>query len=815
MGVGIPVQIGQSRAGVALIDLVLIEPILSETLDLLEWSRLCDHLSTFAATKIGAIACRQLSPWMPRHATERALDLTEEALQLDRTQAGGVSLQGIYDLVPLWERAERGGVLQGEELNLIAITLSTARRVRRIIDEGEGLPVLKDLIDTIRTYPELEQEIRRCLDDQGTVRETASEKLQSLRKSSRDQRSQIQDKLQRLISQHNSALQESVITQRENRFVLPVKATHKDQIRGIVHDSSASGATLYVEPFNTVDLNNTLRQIYRQIQVEEERILRQLSEQVGAVASDLEHLQEVMVELDLILARARYSLWLEGNRPQFRSAGLSMRQVRHPLLLWQNRHEQQQQVIPIDFKLDPQIRAVLITGPNTGGKTVALKTLGLMVMMAKAGIFLPARDPVELPWFESVYADIGDEQSLQQSLSTFSGHIRRIGRILDTLDPDPDRIQPALVLLDEVGAGTDPNEGATLASALLQHLAHRTLLTMASTHYGELKSLKYQYPEFENASVEFDEITLSPTYRLLWGIPGRSNALTIAERLQLPHRILERARSLLQGEDRQVDVVIEGLERQRSDLEARSQQVEKLHRELETLQQEMQQRSQRLKAREEELDRKRTEVVDQAIRSARGEVAGVIRRLQKGEQTPQAAQKATAELDQLEKRYSPKPEPVETEFYPEVGDRVRLKGLDQKGEIISISGDEFVLRSGILKFTATLDQLAPLDEIQEKKRQRPKAKPIPPPEPTTVPIAMRTRQNTFDLRGKTVAEAEEVIEGAIAEIGSGPIWLIHGHGTGRLRSGVHQYLKSHPRVASFTAAEANEGGSGATVAQIQ
>lgn len=796
-------------------DLALIEPILSETLDLLEWSRLCDHLSTFAATKIGALACRQLSPWMPRHATERALDLTQEALLLEQTQAGGVSLQGIYDLVPLLERAERGGALQGEELNLIAITLGTARRVRRLIDDATGVPVLQDLIDTIRTYPEIEQEIRRCLDDQGTVRETASDKLQSLRQSSREQRSQIQAKLHRLISQHHSALQEAVITQRENRFVLPVKASHKDQIRGIVHDSSTSGATLYVEPFSIVEQNNTLRQLYRQIQVEEERILRDLSQRVGAVATDLEHLQAVMVELDLILARARYSTWLGGNRPQFRSEGLSIRQVRHPLLLWQNRHEHQQDVVPIDFKLQPQIRVVLITGPNTGGKTVALKTLGLMVMMAKAGIFLPARDPVELPWFDGVYADIGDEQSLQQSLSTFSGHIRRIGRILGALDADPTGVKPALVLLDEVGAGTDPNEGAALASALLQHLAQGTGLTLASTHYGELKSLKYDRPEFENASVEFDETTLSPTYRLLWGIPGRSNALTIAERLQLPQEILGRARSLLRGEDQQVDVVIEGLEKQRAELESRSQQVEQLHRELEDLQQEMQQRNQRLKAREEELDQKRTEVVDHALRSARGEVAGVIRRLQKGEQTPQAAQKATAELDQLEKRYSPKPEPIEMEFYPEVGDRVRLRGLDQKGEIISISGDEFMLRSGILKFTATLDQLAPIDEIQEKKRQRPKPRPTPPPEPTTTPIAMRTSRNTFDLRGKTVVEAEEVIEGAIAEIGAGPIWLIHGHGTGRLRSGVHQYLKFHPRIASFAAAEAHEGGSGATVAQVQ
>ncbi|WP_414411160.1 endonuclease MutS2 [Synechococcus sp. O70.1] len=775
-------------------------------MELLEWPRLCQQLATFAATPLGRRACLELDPWRSREESEAYLDQTEEAIRLDRSQPGGVSLEGIHNLLPALERVERGGVLSGEELIQIATTLGTARRLRRLIDEQEHLPRLQEWVSSLRTYPELEQEIFRCLDEHGEVRDSASPALADLRRQHRLFRSQIQERLQEVMSQCPQALQDTLIGQRQGRFVLMVKATHRDLIRGLVHDSSASGATLYVEPYAVVELGNRLRETEARLRAEEERILAALSAQVGAVAADLEHLQAVMVRLEVALARARYSLWLEGNRPQFVAGGLRLRRVRHPLLWWQARQEGKGlEVVPIDFTLPESIRAVVITGPNTGGKTVALKTLGLLVLMAKAGIFLPAQDPPQLPWFDGVYADIGDEQSLEQNLSTFSGHIHRISRIVQALQSSP---APALVLLDEVGAGTDPTEGAALAAGLLEYLSEKALLTLATTHYGELKALKYQHPGFENASVEFDEATLAPTYRLLWGIPGRSNALTIAQRLQLDPEILRRAQRRLQGES-QVDKVIAGLEAQRAQLEERAAQVGSLHQELETLYRQMQERSRRLAEREAQLEYQQRQGLETLLAAARQEVAAAIRKLQQGD----APHQVTAHLEQIRKRYLPAPQPVDTEFVPEVGDRVRLRGLGQTGEVIAVEGEAYVVRSGLLKFTVPRAQLDPLDEHQAKQRQRPKAP--PPPPPATAPLNLRTSHNTLDLRGKTVAEAEAILEAHLAQAPPGPLWIIHGHGTGRLRAGIRAYLQNHPRVQSFAAAPPHEGGSGVTVAQLR
>jgi DNA mismatch repair protein MutS2 len=777
-----------------------------ETLELLEWPRLCQQLATFAATPLGRRACLELDPWRSREESEAYLDQTEEAIRLDRSQPGGVSLEGIHNLLPALERVERGGVLSGEELIQIATTLGTARRLRRLIDEQEHLPRLQEWVSSLRTYPELEQEIFRCLDEHGEVRDSASPALADLRRQHRLFRSQIQERLQEVMSQCPQALQDTLIGQRQGRFVLMVKATHRDLIRGLVHDSSASGATLYVEPYAVVELGNRLRETEARLRAEEERILAALSAQVGAVGADLEHLQAVMVRLEVALARARYSLWLEGNRPQFVAGGLRLRWVRHPLLWWQARQEGKGlEVVPIDFTLPESIRAVVITGPNTGGKTVALKTLGLLVLMAKAGIFLPAQDPPQLPWFDGVYADIGDEQSLEQNLSTFSGHIHRISRIVQALQSSP---APALVLLDEVGAGTDPTEGAALAAGLLEYLSEKALLTLATTHYGELKALKYQHPGFENASVEFDEATLAPTYRLLWGIPGRSNALTIAQRLQLDPEILRRAQRRLQGES-QVDKVIAGLEAQRAQLEERAAQVGSLHQELETLYRQMQERSRRLAEREAQLEYQQRQGLETLLAAARQEVAAAIRKLQQGD----APHQVTAHLEQIRKRYLPAPQPVDTEFVPEVGDQVRLRGLGQTGEVIAVEGEVYVVRSGLLKFTVPRAQLDPLDEHQAKQRQRPKAP--PPPPPATAPLNLRTSHNTLDLRGKTVAEAEAILEAHLAQAPPGPLWIIHGHGTGRLRAGIRAYLQNHPRVQSFAAAPPQEGGSGVTVAQLR
>ncbi|MFN6218964.1 MAG: endonuclease MutS2 [Aphanizomenon sp.] len=796
--------------------------IQSETLELLEWPRLCQHLSTFAATKLGAIVARNLP--IPETQTESELLLaqTKEVYELESRLHPGLSFEGIQDIGDSLERAALQSILPGEELLAIATTLAGTRNLRRVIDNQENIPVLNDLVSELRTYPELEQEIHRCIDERGQVTDRASQKMGEIRGELRKIRSQITQKLQNIIQAKSGAVQEQLITQRSDRFVIPVKAPQKDAIPGIVHDTSTSGATLYIEPNSIVPLGNQLRQIIRKEQTEAEAIRRTLTEKVAEVTPDLERLLVIVTTLDLAVAKSRYSFWIGANPPRFvnRDEIITLRNLRHPLLVWQQQHEQGNSVVPVDLLISPQIRVVTITGPNTGGKTVTLKTLGLAAVMAKVGLFVPAREPVEMPWFSQILADIGDEQSLQQSLSTFSGHIRRISRILEALEPGENDLSPlvikyqSLVLLDEVGAGTDPAEGSALAIALLKYLSNHSQLTMASTHFGELKALKYEDHRFENASVEFDETTLSPTYRLLWGIPGRSNALSIALRLGLNPEIVAEAKTQVGEATDEVNQVIAGLEAQRRNQETKAAEAQKLLRQAERLYKEVSDKATALEAREKDLRVSQEIAVQQAITQAKGEIAQVIRRLQQGTANAQDAQQATANLNQIAQKYEPTPPPKSKPgFMPKLGDRVRIPKLGQTAEVLTIPDVDgnFTVRFGIMKMTVQLQDIESLDG--QKPEPMVKAKPAPsvvtlPPAP-----AIRTSKNTIDLRGKRVADAEYILDKAISEA-AGPLWIIHGHGTGKLKLGVHAFLQQHPRVTHYEPAEQADGGSGVTIAHI-
>ncbi|MEI3651222.1 MAG: endonuclease MutS2 [Dolichospermum lemmermannii FEM_B0920] len=819
--------------------------IQSETLELLEWPRLCQHLSTFAATKLGAIVARDLPIPETQVESEQLLAQTKEVYELESRLHPGLSFEGIQDIGDSLERAILQSILPGEELLAIATTLAGTRNLRRVIDNQENVPVLNDLVSQLRTYPELEQEIHRCIDERGEVTDRASQKMGEIRVELRKIRSQITQKLQNIIQAKSGAIQEQLITQRSDRFVIPVKAPQKDAIPGIVHDTSTSGATLYIEPSSVVPLGNQLRQIFRKEQTEAEAIRRTLTEKVAAVTPDLERLLAIVTTLDLAVAKARYSLWIGSNPPRFINRQdneiITLRNLRHPLLVWQQQHEQGNPVIPVDLLISPQIRVVTITGPNTGGKTVTLKTLGLAAIMAKVGLFVPAREPVEMPWFSQVLADIGDEQSLQQSLSTFSGHIRRISRILEAIDEgtgnreqgtgketeednfsqspitnyqSPITNHQSLVLLDEVGAGTDPVEGSALAIALLKYLANHTQLTMASTHFGELKALKYENPQFENASVEFNETTLSPTYRLLWGIPGRSNALSIALRLGLKPEVVAAAKTQVGEATDEVNQVIAGLEAQRRHQETKAAEAQKILRQAERLYKEVSDKAAALEAREKDLRASQEIAVQQAITQAKGEIAQVIRRLQKGTANAQDAQQATASLSQIAQKYEPAPPPKpKPGFMPKVGDRVRIPKLGQTAEVLTIpdADGNFAIRFGIMKMTVQLQDIESLDG--QKPEPIVKAKPAPavvtpPPAP-----AIRTSQNTVDLRGKRVADGEYILDKAISEA-AGPLWIIHGHGTGKLKQGVHAFLQQHPRITHYEPAAQADGGSGVTIAHI-
>ncbi len=796
--------------------------IQTETLTLLEWPRLCQHLATFAATKLGVSGARELGLPATQAETTELLAQTQEVYALENQLNVTLQFDGIEDIRDSLARADVQGILAGAELLEVATTLAGARQLRRSVDDqaAETVPTLLALVEELRTYPELEQDIHHCIDDRGRVTDRANPKLLGIREKQRTTRDQILNSLQRIMSRQSNAIQESVITQRDGRYVIPVKATHKDAVPGIVHDTSTSGSTLYIEPQSTVGANNQLRQLLRQEQAEEEAIRRRLTEQVAAVGPDLARLVAICTVLDLAVARSRYAYWLGANPPRFVDWAstddqppekIVLRHLRHPLLVWQAKQESGRDVVPIDLTIQPQIRVVAITGPNTGGKTVTLKTLGLAALMAKAGMFVPAREPVELPWFEQVLTDIGDEQSLEQSLSTFSGHIRRIGRILDALTESAN----SLVLLDEVGAGTDPSEGSALAIALLQTLADRAVLSIATTHFGELKALKYQDDRFENASVEFDDVSLSPTYRLLWGIPGRSNALAIARRLGLDPAVIDIAQTHVGGQREDLNQVIAGLEGQRREQSEKAAEADRLVKQAEFLYDQVAQKADKLRSQERELKQQQEAAVQAAIAAAKAEIAQVIRTLQRGNVTAQAAQQATGQLEQLSDKHLPsqqKPPKAKRGWIPKVGDRVRVPRLGQKADVLSIDndGESLTVRFGLMKLTVTMAEVESLqgEKVQPVERA-PKALPPPPPTPL-----IKTSQNTVDIRGQRVMDAEIELDQAIAQ-GDRAIWIIHGHGTGKLREGVHGFLKQHGRVASFELAPKAEGGSGVTIVHLR
>ena len=850
--------------------------IVSETLTLLEWPRLCEHLATFTQTPLGEIAAHHLLPATTQSESQRLLAETQEVEQIEADLESQLQFKGITDLTAAFERVAIGGILSGSELLAIAALLVVVRQLRRVIENRDKAPVLQQLVADIRTFPELERQLYHCLDEDGKVAERASPKLGEIRQKLKGTRAQIQQKLQRLVQIHGSALQETVITQRGDRFVLPVKAPQKDLIPGIIHDTSATGNTLYIEPNRVVELGNRLRQAQRQEKTEEEKIFRQLSQEVEAVLPELETLLVVATQLDLATARLRYSLWLGGNPPTWVSwqtqQAIQLRHLRHPLLFWQQQKQDGNSVVPISLTITPATRVIAITGPNTGGKTVTLKTLGLAALMAKAGLYVPAKDPVELPWFSQILADIGDEQSLQQNLSTFSGHITRIIRILQALPsttsadhrvqecthnpPDgtsgDERLSltlptgvsenhkrpeltdsnptspaqfPALVLLDEVGAGTDPIEGSALAIALLQHLAEQNCLTIATTHYGELKALKYQDSRFENASVEFNDQTLSPTYRLLWGIPGRSNALTIAQCLGLSGTIVSQAKAKLGGFTADVNEVIAGLEAQRREQENKAQDAQKLLQETEAFYDQVSQKAAQLKARERDLRAYQEQEVQAAITDAKAEIAKVIRQLQRGKPSGQKAQQATAALEHIQQKQTTVI-PPSLRYRPQKGERIRIPRLGQTAEVTQVNLPEETVNItlGLMKMTIPFQDLESLDGKKVQLTPKPSSKPVAtnasksqttsqtksPPTPL-----IRTERNTLDCRGDRIERAESRLEPALNQaLEAGVLWIIHGKGTGRLRQGVHDFLDHHPLVKRYELAPSQEGGAGVTIAYL-
>ena len=744
--------------------------IRQETLELLEWLRLCEHLATFAQTKPGK---RLAQAWQPATTRPQAEYLLAETQAVDTLAERGITfdLTLVTDVEASIERAERGGILSGLALLSVAHVCHTARQVRRQIEAHRETTVLHELVQNWRTQPELSQQIYHCIDDDGEVTDRASPALAQARQQCRDIEQTLRQTLQHLCKKYAQALQEVLITQRNERYVLPVKATHKDMIPGIVHDTSASGATYYIEPQGVVPLNNQRRIYQKQAQELAEAVRQELSLQVGLVAAELRHLADGLTRLDVACARCHYSRWLHAHPPQF-VPSVQLRQVRHPLLVWHAQVEPERTVVPIDLVIPADVRVVTITGPNTGGKTVTLKTLGLMVLMSQAGLYLPTAAPAQLPWFDQVLADIGDDQSLSQNLSTFSGHITRIHRILQAATPQ------SLILLDEVGAGTDPTEGTALARAILETCANQAQLTLATSHYGELKTLKYQDARFENASVAFDETTLAPTYRLLWGIPGRSQALHIAQRLGFDPAIVQRAATYLQGQHLELNDLIRQMEQQRQEQTQKNQAATELLAQAEHLYQQIQQQAQALHRQKQALAERETQAVETAIAQAKQEIAQVIQALKSPQVNAKDAHAASAALTAIQKRHQPRPRPQPQGFTPQIGQKVRVLG--QVGEVLSLpDGDgKMNVRLGQLRVSAPVRDITSLDG-------QPVALPPPP--------LVQTPANTIDLRGLRVDQVADRLD-AHLHPGERAWWIVHGQGTGRLRQAVQEYLDRHPHI---------------------
>ena len=800
--------------------------IQQETLELLEWPRLADHLASFASTSAGRLHCQTLPLPDSAAVSQTLLDQTTELLALDGLLEGGLSFQGIADIAITVRFCAKGGAAAGDSLLDLASTLAAARRLRRQIEDPDLRPATSALAADLRSLPELEQRLHFCLEEGGRVTDRASPELQQVRHQLQAVRMQRRERLQDLLRRMAPLLQDTVIAERSGRPVLAVKAGAAGQIRGLVHDSSASGQTVYIEPQGVVDLGNRIRALEGQELEHTQRVLSELSGLVATQADPLLLLTQALTHLDTALARSRYGAWLGAVRPQLESqseAPFVLRELRHPLLLWQHKQEGGQAVVPVTIHVAPELRVVAITGPNTGGKTVTLKSLGLAALMARAGLFLPCQGTPRLPWCTAVLADIGDEQSLQQNLSTFSGHIRRIARILKALPAVEDAA--ALVLLDEVGAGTDPQEGAALATALLQHLAERTRLTVATTHFGELKALKYADSRFENASVAFDDATLAPTYRLQWGIPGRSNALAIAKRLGLQDAVVQRAADQLaprgQGE---VNQVIAGLEQQRQRQQDAAEEAAALLARTELLHEELLSRWHQQRQQNAELQEQRRQQLERSIRQGQGEVRRIIQRLRQagagqrrgGVSLGETARQAGQRLKDLERQHQPAPERREhAGWMPAPGERVRVLSLGKAAEVLALAdgGRELTVRCGVMRLTV------PLEGIEGLHGE----KPDPPQVQVQIQAGraltsrspdVRTNRNTVDVRGLRVHEAEAVVEESLRSA-SGPLWVIHGIGTGKLKRGLLAWLATLPYVERVQDAAKGDGGPGCSVIYLR
>ena len=782
----------------------------TESFKVLEYEKITNWLAAFAATMQGKERCRSVVPSGDYDEVARLHQETAEAVQILQVQAPPFG--GVYDLRDILKTAARGSILEIDELRSVMSTMDGMRNVKYFFrDLTLDVPLLKEQAKPIEILGMVERHLKDTIDEHGNFRDDASPELRRITRELHTAQARVKDRLSAIL--HDAAnqkyFQEAIVTVRDERYVIPVKQEYRNYFPGVIHDQSASGATLFVEPLATVELNNTVRQMGLAREQEIQRILQKLSAEIAVNGSILVANCEILAAIDLIFARAGLAREMEAYPPILNRDGyVHLKRARHPLL-------PKDKVVPIDIELGKTFSILLVTGPNTGGKTVSMKTLGLLALLSQIGCFLPTAPDSELPVYRNIYADIGDEQSIEQSLSTFSAHTRNIVRIIEKAE------EGDLILLDEVGAGTDPDEGAALARSIIEHFLHSEIAVVATTHYAALKTYAYTQPGVENASVEFDLKTLRPTYRLLIGIPGASNAFSISRQLGLLQDIVARAEIYVNEEHTHFERIVNELEQEKKDYEARNRALHNRESEITAIETRLRSEREALSASRQELLHKAREEANNIVREARRSAEETIKSLKEQfddhgvKERRKAIQDARNRLDEAYVQGGlPKNEVVGEPVRPnsiQVGDIVCIKSLAQEGTVLAVQDNELIVQVGGLRTIVKMNACTFVGRKKHKKSTKVHVG-------TSISRKSAEIRPQIDVRGMTVLEAEDVLGKFIDDAvftGLSKILLIHGKGTGALRQGLQDYLKRHRSVLTFSFADISEGGTGATVVELK
>jgi len=774
------------------------------TLGILEYGKIIEKLAAECCSQMTREAALKLHPsYKPMWITDE-LQGTEEAVTVIMRK-GTPPLGNFYDVSGIAHLAAKEGHLTTRQLLQIAYNLNSAIQTKKFLSSDlPELPRIDGLVSAICVLDRLHDEIERCILTEDEIADTASPELKRIRRDIVKQNEAIRSKLGSIANSaaNKTFLQDAVVTMRQGRYVIPVKLEHKNQISGIVHDQSASGATLFIEPQVIVNMNNQLRELELAEKKEIQKILEDLSSWVGREEISIKCNQEILFKLDYLFAKGRLACNMHAVRPEINTDGqIIIRKGRHPLI-------DQKKVVPINVELGIDYDTLVVTGPNTGGKTVTLKTVGLMCLMAQAGLFVPASDGTSLPIFRNIYADIGDEQSIEQSLSTFSSHMKNIVDITEGANSD------CLVLLDELGAGTDPTEGAALAISVLERLYSLGAKTIATTHYNELKKYAISTPGVQNASMEFDVETLSPTYRLTIGVPGKSNAFEISQKLGLSEDIIDKAKNYLESGDIAFEDVLSSIAADKKAAEKERELSERLRAEIEKEKAKIDELEDRLKNKKEELleeaKAKAKEILDDAEETAKT--------LQKNLSNKEL-EETKKTIRSKKKKYAPKgiseenPDPPTADEI-EIGMRVNVLTVGDKGQVLSLPDDKgnLFVQIGAMKLAVNLSGITIVQEnVSDKDREKTKYSKLKKTKAMSVPMSI-------NVIGKTLDEAEIEVDKYIDDAflaGLETVQVIHGRGAGILRDGLGKMLKRNKNVKSIRLGEYKEGGDGVTVVTLK